>query len=213
MTAGGAVTAEAGRRLVLASASPRRRLLLREAGFEPEVVESDIDDGGLPRGAVSAEAYVMALSWFKARRVRALGVRAGAVILAADTVCVHADELLGKPADAGHARSMLRAMRGRAHRVVTGVTAIPAAGPARLIFVDVATVHLGDLDDAAIESYVAGGEWAGKAGAYNFSERVAAGWPVRCDGDPTGVMGLPMRRVVPLLGRLGVGRTSPERRS
>ncbi|MBL9119379.1 MAG: septum formation protein Maf [Phycisphaerae bacterium] len=205
--------AEFAHPLVLASASPRRRLLLREAGFAPTVIESDIDDGGLPCGAVAPEAFVMALSWFKARRVVTQGAPAHAVILAADTICVHENELLGKPRDAEHAAAMLRAMRNRAHRVVTGVTIVPVDRDAiaRLIFVDVATVRLGAIADAAIDEYVDGGTWQGKAGAYNYSERVAAGWPVTCDGDPTGVMGLPMLRVVPLLGRLGVRRERDSR--
>jgi septum formation protein len=112
-------------RLVLASASPRRRLLLREAGFEPEVIESDLDDAHLVRGAVSPEAFVVALSWFKAQRVLWKFRPSASVVVAADTICVHGSELLGKPRDADHARHMLRAMRARAHRVVTGVTVVP----------------------------------------------------------------------------------------
>lgn len=203
--------------LVLASASPRRQLLLRVAGFAPVVVESDIDDAGVRRGAVSPEAYVMALSWFKATRVAwridrgeapPRGDLAAPVIVAADTVCVHEDELLGKPRDAGHAAEMLRAMRNRAHRVVTGVTIVPPGGRPwrRLVLVDVAMVRLGQLGDDEIDRYVGGEGWRGKAGAYNFSERVDAGWPVECEGDPTGVMGLPMRRVARILDGLGVPR-------
>lgn len=197
-------------RLVLASASPRRRSLLHDAGFEPEVLESDLDDAHLTRGRVSAEAFVVALSWFKARRVLWRHAPSEAVIVAADTVCVHENELLGKPRDGAHAGAMLRAMRARAHRVVTGVTILSIEGE-RHLFVDVARVSVGALADDAIDAYVASGEWRGKAGAYNFSERVAAGWPVRCDGDATGVMGLPMRRVVPMLERLAVVRSGARR--
>ncbi len=199
-------------RLVLASASPRRRLLLRDAGFDPEVLESDLDDAHLTRGRVPAEAFVVALSWFKARRVMWRHAPREAVVVAADTVCVHESELLGKPRDAAHAGAMLRAMRARAHRVVTGVTVLSVEGE-RHLFVDVALVSVGPLADDAIDAYVASGDWRGKAGAYNFSERVAAGWPVRCDGDPTGVMGLPMRRVIPMLERLEVVRSGAGRES
>jgi septum formation protein len=196
-------------RLVLASGSPRRRTLLRGAGYEPEVFESDIDDARLLRGRVGPEAFVMALAWFKARRVLdrfADRLADGdALLVAADTICVHGDALLGKPRDADEARSMLRGMRGVDHRVVTGVAALPLpfGRGERLIFVDVSTVALGELDDDEIDRYVASGAWQGKAGGYNYAERVAAGWPVRCEGDPTGVMGLPMRRVLPLLASLG----------
>jgi septum formation protein len=198
------------KRLILASASPRRRALLRAAGYEPEVLESDIDDARLVRGRVSPEAFVMALAWFKARRVidrhsERLGDE-GAILVAADTICVHGDALLGKPRDADEARAMLRGLRSAEHRVVTGVAVLPlplGRGPRRS-FVDISVVGLGALDDAAIEGYVVSGAWQGKAGGYNFAERVAAGWPLGCVGDPTGVMGLPMRRVEPLLARLGV---------
>lgn len=198
--------------LVLASASPRRKLLLGEAGFDPRIMESDIDDGGLPRGAVSPECFVMALAWFKVARVRYCGAPDGAILIGADTVCVHESELLGKPRDEADAAEMLRAMRDRSHRVVTGVAVLPVSDrPAedvshRRIFVDAAVVRLGRLPDEAIDAYVASGDWKGKAGGYNYSERLQAGWPVSCAGDPTGVMGLPMRRVVPLLDRLGAAR-------
>lgn len=196
-------------RLVLASASPRRKLLLAAEGYRPEVLESDLDDAHLVRGSASPEAFVMALSWFKARRVLWRHAPSAAVVVAADTICVHGEELLGKPRDAVQARSMVRAMRGRSHRIVTGVTLLSVEGERR-IFVDVATVTLGAIDDRAIDAYVESGDWRGKAGAYNYSERVAAGWPVACEGDPTGVMGLPMRRVVPLLERLEVVRERSE---
>ncbi len=209
-------------RLVLASASPRRRELLRAAGYEPEVLESDIDDARLVRGAVSPEAFVTALAWFKARRVLdRFGERlAGGqtVIIAADTICVHGDALLGKPRDADEARAMLRGLRAIDHRVVTGVAILPLAGAippwagARRLFVDVSVVGLGALEDDAIDAYVASGAWRGKAGGYNYAERVAAGWPLRCVGDPTGVMGLPMRRVPQQLGALGIQAASPATR-
>jgi septum formation protein len=203
------VSGRPSRPLVLASASPRRLQLLRTAGFEPRVIESDLDDADVVPGRVSPEALVMALAWFKAQRARWRGTPADAVVLAADTMCVHAGELLGKPRDSAQAADMLRAMRGRAHRVVTGV-ALVAEGIARVIALDSATVHLGAVADDEIDNYVRSGQWRGKAGGYNYSERVHAGWPLSCDGDPTGVMGLPMVRVVPLLERFSAFRCCAE---
>lgn len=193
------------RTLVLASASPRRLALLREAGYDPIVAASDIDDALLRRGSASPEEFVVALSWFKARRVTDRGAHANAVVLAADTECLDGDELLGKPRDAAHARDMIRSLQGRTHRTATGVTVV-APGGARHLLVHVARVTIGRLDDRAIDDYVRSGDWRGKAGGYNYGERMAAGWPLACEGDPTGVMGLPMRRVAPLLERLEVDR-------
>lgn len=72
----------------------------------------------------------------------------------------------------------------------------------RWLFADRAAVRYGRVSDAAVDEYVASGLWRGKAGAYNLQERLEAGWPVRCEGDPATVMGLPMRRLEPWLARL-----------
>lgn len=193
------------RQLVLASASPRRRALLESAGFAPAVLESDLDDARLERGAVDAVRFVAALSWFKARRVAERNDLGDRVLLAADTECLDGDRLLGKPADEDEARTMLRGLRERRHRTVTAVSLIEAGGR-RHLFADLAFVTIGALADEEIDRYVAEGGWRGKAGGYNFAERLAAGWPIACEGDPTSVMGLPMRRLVPMLESLGVSR-------
>jgi septum formation protein len=101
---------------------------------------------------------------------------------------------------------MIRAFEDRSHKVLTGVALVwrdeadPWRPVGRDIFVDRAAVTLGRLDERALEAYVDSGLWRGKAGAYNYEERVAEGWPLSCDGDPTGVMGLPMRALVRRLG-------------
>ncbi|MDZ4752896.1 MAG: Maf family nucleotide pyrophosphatase [Phycisphaerae bacterium] len=196
--------------LVLASASPRRRELLCDAGFDPQVLPSDIDDAILQRRMGSPEAFVTALSWFKVSRVVANHALRDAVVLGADTVCMDGSHMLGKPRDRRHAEQMLRSLQGRSHRVVTGVTIVGVDGT-RHLFVDVATVEFGNISDALIDEYVRSDAWRGKAGGYNFSERLNAGWPLRCDGDPTGVMGLPMQRTVPLLVQLGAHRERQSR--
>lgn len=194
-----------GPRLILASASPRRRELLLAEGFAPEILESDLDDGRLRPGAVDPIDFVAASAWFKARRVLDRHRPRGAILLAADTVCLDGQRILGKPADAPEAAAMLRRLRGAIHTTATGVCLIDPEGRRRL-FTDAAQVSLGPIRDEEIEAYVATGAWRGKAGGYNLAERIAAGWPIRCDGDPTGVMGLPMRRVAPLLVAIGARR-------
>jgi septum formation protein len=94
---------------------------------------------------------------------------------------------------------MLRLLKGRDHDVLTAVCLLPADGEEPDLFIDHSVVTLGPLPDADIDHYVAGDGWKGKAGGYNLSERVEAGWPIRWTGDPTSVMGLPMQRLTPML--------------
>jgi septum formation protein len=185
-------------RLWLASTSPRRHQLLREAGVPFEVIAPLIDDGLLDPRAVDPRAWVMALAWLKARdvaqRLWADGVRDG-LVMAADTVCAHAGGILGQPADIEAARAMLQRMRNGAHTTISGVAVLSLWDGRRLITRDATTVTMGDIGDAEIDRYLAGGTWRGKAGAYNLAERLDDGWPITCIGDPTTVMGLPMQRL------------------
>ncbi len=187
------------RHLVLASASPRRRELLRLADFRFEVHVPDFDDGLLDASRHDAESWVLAMAFMKARRVADQRAQGAEVILGADTVCVDEQSILGKPRDANDAHQMIRRLRSRRHRTLTGVCLVYADTGARTLLLDEAQVDVGLLTDAAIDAYVASGDWQGKAGGYNFADRVAAGWPVRCVGDESSVMGLPMGRLTPVL--------------
>ena len=120
-------------------------------------------------------------------------------VLAADTVCVHRGEILGQPADADHAYAMLSGLCDSVHRTISGVCLIRLADGHRMLFVDEAKVYLGKLSEAELREYVQSGQWQGKAGGYNLAERIDAGWPIRCEGDPATVMGLPMQRLRGLL--------------
>ena len=190
--------------VILASGSPRRVAILRAAGIEPEVIVPAIDDAAAPADRGDPAGMVMALAWFKARQAlresdRRHGRGGPRWLVAADTMCVHGDRVIGKPADSGDARAMLEAFRGRTHRVVTGICVVDRAAGTRTIRADAAEVSLGMLPDGDIAGYLEGGEWRGKAGGYNYADRVAAGWPLECRGDPETVMGLPSRIVLPLL--------------
>ncbi len=200
-------------RLVLASRSARRRLLLAEAGIEHEAIDPSVDDGELSPGRVGPEAWVVALAWLKARAgLEALGERAGgALVLGADTVCVIEDDagtrIIGQPRDEADAEAMIDGMQRREHGVLTGVAICGfAEGGAfvRTVFVDRASVRVGEIGRERIGRYVDSGGWRGKAGGYNLTERLAEGWPIEFEGDPGAIVGLPMRRLVPLLERLGV---------
>lgn len=189
-------------RLVLASKSPRRRELLSEHGFAHEVISAGVDDSELVRGGTEAEPWVISLAYLKARAgLRALAAHAkGALVLGADTVVSKEGDVIGQPTDADDARRIIERLSGGEHRVLTGVALLTTER--RHLMLDVAHVRFGTLTPEQIDRYISSGDWAGKAGAYNFAERVADAWPLTCEGDPTGVMGLPMRRLTPILESL-----------
>lgn len=194
--------------VVLASSSPRRQAILAAAGIRFEVLPPAIDDALLPAATDEPARLTMGLAWFKARQVLwALASRgdsaAPRVVLAADTVCVVDGRIVGKPAGAADARAMVRSLEGRSHDVVTGLCVADRRSGGRTLLADRATVTMGTLPAGALDRYVESGEWQGKSGGYNFSERVAGGWPLSCIGDPETVMGLPSRLVVPLLAEFG----------
>lgn len=177
----------------LASRSPRRSLMLREAGIEHDAAHPGIDDGGLSPGRVSPEHWVAALAYLKARSAMAAGTTHAPIVLGADTMVVSGRGVMGQPVDEADATRMLRMLRDAEHDVVTGVALVDAATGRRTLFSDRTRVRVGKLSDTQIIEYVASGLWRGKAGAYNLAERVEAGWPITVEGDPGTVMGLPIR--------------------
>lgn len=189
---------------MLASQSPRRHALLSAAGVAFEAFAPTLEDSDLARGQVHPRAWAAALAYVKAhsvvrRLVELMQERQGVMVLGADTMVVHAGALLGKVETPEAARDMLRRLRGGAHEVVTGVAIVDAFSGERRLLTDVAAVTVGTVRDEQIDEYVASGDWRGKAGAYNLDERVRAGWPLACRGDPGTVMGLPMQRLGPML--------------
>lgn len=200
------------RRLVLASTSPRRRALLAQAGFSHDAASPGVDDGPLvaPPGA-SASHWAAALAHLKARAAarkffgEEARVPTAVVLLAADTVVDKDGRFIGQPRDEADAARIISALERGSHKVVTGVCILTATQ--RRVLVDQATVRVGGIGADRVRAYVASGEWRGKAGGYNLSERLSDGWPVEFDGDSGTIMGLPMLRLAPLLKRL---LTSPE---
>jgi septum formation protein len=195
------------RPFILASASPRRRELLREARFEPRIVSPDVDE--TPRCAEPADALALRLALAKARAVAA-GVAGPACVLGADTVVTLDGELLGKPDDTEHAARMLLRLAGRTHRVLTGF-ALVATGddvPEALRVqqgVEESRVTMRPVSEAEAREYAASGEPLDKAGAY-AAQGIGARFVASIAGSRSNVIGLPLERVVPLLERLGVRR-------
>jgi nucleoside triphosphate pyrophosphatase len=195
--------------LVLASASPRRQELLRNAGIPFVVQPTDIPE--IAREGESAKACAERLA-----REKALAVFRGRpedLILGADTIVVVDGEMLGKPCDAEDAARMLRMLSGRTHQVTTGVCLV---GSTALItensqlttgFEDVrsettlVTVH--PLTDNDILFYVSTGEPMDKAGAYGI-QGMASRWISRIEGDYFNVVGLPVALVCGMLRERGI---------
>jgi septum formation protein len=194
----------------LASRSPRRRRLLEQAGLPHTAADPGLDDGELSPGEATPAMWVAALAYLKAVAGRERAGHRG-LVLGADTVCVLDGRILGQPRDRDEAGTMLRSLEGRSHEVLTGVALLTGkdAGE-RQLFVDRAAVRMGILGTARIEEYLNSGGWEGKAGAYNLEDRLHAGWPIEFDGDPGTIMGLPIRKLVPRLRRLGIVAQVPQ---
>jgi septum formation protein len=181
-------------RLILASASPRRRELLAQAGFSFEVLPAHIPEDPLPDE--DAIAYVVRLAREKAQAVyKELG-DSDAVVLGADTTVTLDNHILGKPEDDADAARMLRMLSGRTHRVITGVAVVHAT--ATEVAAEVTAVRFLTLSDEEIAAYIATGETMDKAGAYAIQGR-AARWIPRVEGCYFNVVGLPLALVSTLL--------------
>jgi septum formation protein len=186
--------------LVLASASPRRRELLTQAGYRFEVHPAHIPEDPLP--GEEPIAYVTRLAREKAEAVFRDLTDASPkpeetlVVLGTDTTVALDNTILGKPEDAADAARMLRLLSGRTHRVITGVAVVTKKGAE--VAAEATAVRFLTLSDAEIADYVAGGEPMDKAGAYAIQGR-AARWIPRIEGCYFNVMGLPLALVSSLL--------------
>ena len=185
-------------RLVLASASPRRRELLASLGVVFEVRPVAADE--TPRPGEWPEALALRLALAKARAAAADGDLA----LGADTVVAVDDEPLGKPADAAEARIMLARLSGRRHRVWTGVALVERDARRRREAVRATRteVEFRPLTAAEIDAYVETGEPLDRAGAYAIQGGAAA-FAARVEGSLSNVVGLPLETLLDLLARLG----------
>ena len=183
-------------RVILASASPRRRELLALVGIEHEVRPANIDESLLAGETPVAHAERLA----RAKAHTIAGREPGAVVIAADTIVVVDGDVLGKPRDAGEAHAMLRRLSGRTHTVLTAIAV--ARGALTESAVESVDVTFRALTDAEITAYIATGEPMDKAGAYGI-QGYGATIVERVDGDYFSVMGLGLRRLIELLDRIG----------
>jgi len=181
--------------LYLASQSPRRRELLAQLGVDFRVVDVDVPEHRAERE--SPREYVSRVARDKALAgLSALAGSADAVVLGADTEVVLDDEVFGKPRDAQDAAAMLRRLSGRDHSVISSLWLIGAHAEHSACCVS--RVRFAELDESAIQAYVATGESFGKAGAYAIQGRGAM-LVEHLEGSYSGVMGLPLFETARLL--------------
>ncbi|HUN80558.1 MAG TPA: Maf family protein [Phycisphaerae bacterium] len=184
------------RPLILASGSPRRAELLRDAGYQFNVMVPPLLEPDENSPHTDPASHAESLAYFKAASI---GVQpAGTTILAADTIAFVDGRIIGKPADRRDAGRIIRALSGTTHKVITGVALTDEKR--RLIHHDVSTVRVRTLSDSAIESYLDTGLWEGKAGAYGIQEQ-ADPFVERLEGSFTNVVGLPMELLAQLFDR------------
>ncbi len=189
--------------LILASASPRRSKLLREAGIRIEVCPADIPEDQQP--GESPVAFAQRLAHDKALAVaRRVGAPPPRWVLGADTIVVLDAEVLGKPRDEHHALELLERLTGREHRVVTAV-ALLASDTLRVRHTWVESrVAMRSAEREELIAYVATGESLDKAGGYAV-QGGARSFVTRIYGSETNVIGLPLEETVALLGEVGFG--------
>ena len=193
-------------RILLASASPRRKELLGYLGIAFECWSADVDE--TPRPGEKPADFCRRLSNDKAQA--ALTVPACEIIIAADTIVVVDNQIMGKPADSQQAAEYLRLLRKRRHEVMTAYTII-ASGDARTITNLVVTeVYFNDMTEAEISWYVASGEPLDKAGAYAI-QGIGGLFISKIEGSHSNVIGLPLAELHADLKALGIEPTIPNR--
>ena len=174
--------------LYLASQSPRRRLLLDAAGYQFDVI---VPPDSAECGVCSEETppeLVARLAWQKAKSVTSQVAKG--VIIGCDTVAECVGQVLGKPHDRSHAGEMLTLMRGRKHRVYSGLCLLRMPDGLVRIEVDVTHLVMDDIPDVQLQQYLDSEAWEGKAGAFGYQDGLD--WVHITSGSESNVVGLPM---------------------
>ena len=192
---------EARVKLILASSSPRRAQILRDAGFDFAIQPASVDESLAPGEAV--EAYVARIAQAKAHAVagRALADGTPAIVIAADTVVLAGKQILPKPKDADDARRMLRLLNATTHEVLTGLFVIRAYDGISFAHLERTRVEFTRISDLDIDAYIQTGEPFDKAGAYGI-QGIGGRFVRGIDGCYFNVMGLPLSRLWEILRQM-----------
>lgn len=198
--------------LILASHSVRRRNLLEHWGFQFRQANPPFQDPPEPRGRdprrlAATLAEQKAKSLFQKSHLRP---KIQGLVLGADTIVVDSSgHLLGQPQTREEAGAMLAAIADAGHEVVTAICLIDGGTAKTTTFTETARVRVGEIPGPVRETYLESEAWRGKAGGYDLWE-VAGHWPVEVDGDPTTVVGLPMRRLTTALHHWAIKPKHPD---
>jgi len=200
--------------LILASSSPRRRQLLLDAGYQFTVLQpQDINEDQLP--SEPPELLVRRLALAKAQScARQLSLASDSVpqasgmeprsslVVGCDTVAECSGQILGKPTDKGDARRMLALLRGREHRVLSGLCLWHLPTDQHRLEIDITRLIMDPISDDALENYLDSSQWQGKAGAFGYQDGLD--WVHIVDGSESNVVGLPLELLAKMLNEFGL---------
>jgi septum formation protein len=186
---------------ILASASPRRRLLLGQAGYTFDVIPSHVDESNYPTQRMQAVEYACHLALTKARDVA--WKHTDRLVLGADTVVDFEGELIGKPQDAADAERIIRLLFSAPHKVITGIALVRIADSTEIVDAETTVVYPRRLTEQQIAKHIVLEDWKGKAGAYGIQE-AGDQFVERIEGSFTNVIGLPMELTQRLLQELNI---------
>jgi septum formation protein len=189
--------------IILASASPRRRQLLAEAGYNFAVVRPDIDESAFPANAVKACEYAKRLALAKAKSVAQK--HPDSLVIGADTVVDFKGRIIGKPADAKQAEQITKKLFSTPHKVITGIAIVRLCDDTELVESDTTTVYPKKMTAEQTAEHIESGSWRDKAGAYAIKE-TGDEFIKRIEGSLTNVMGLPVELLQRMLEKVLRGK-------
>jgi septum formation protein len=185
--------------LILASASPRRRQLLAEAGYEFAVIHPEIDESSYSTEQIDACKFAEQLALAKAKSVAQK--YPDNLVIGADTIVDCKGEIIGKPADAKDARRIIQNLFSDPHKVITGVAICKFRDGIEIVTCDSTMVYPKQLTQEQISEHIKSGRWTDKSGAYAIKEN-GDEFIERIEGSLTNVMGLPMELLEKLLNKI-----------
>jgi septum formation protein len=183
---------------ILASASPRRRELLTQAGYVFEVIPSEVDESGFSTEGIGAAEYAKRLALAKAQNVAKRF--AERLVVGADTVVDFGGQIIGKAKDDKEAHEIIGRIFSIPHQVITGVAIVRLCDGVEVVESDGTTVYPRKMTQQQLTKHLANGSWRDKAGAYAIQE-IGDEFVERIEGSLTNVMGLPMELIEKLLER------------
>ena len=188
------------RKIILASASPRRSDLLQDAGIKFDVIPSSINEQEYTLEGMSAVEYTRILA--KAKALDVAIKNPNRIVIGADCVVSMAGKIIGKPADAAEAEKMIRMLFSDTHEVITSVSFIAINNGIELLETESTLIYPNALTDKQIADYIATGAWKGKAGGYGIQDPETDAFIDDYEGSYTNVMGMPMELVEEVLNEI-----------